>query len=456
MASYPDTLPLSVKLCYGTGSLAKTIQGLLISVYLLYFYTDALGISPGLAGNIVFWGRIWDLLNDPIVGAAIDRTRAPGGACRIFLNRFSVPAGILLALCFAVPDLSDGLTILWVVAAYLIQAWTSTLIQIPLNTLMGRLTPDKKQRAQLNQAGLIFSLAGNYLVTSYTIPLLNALGEGNLRRGYLYLGVLFGFVYTLCCLIVLVGTRGYETCESVAYSNDSERPKHPLLYLATLLQNRIWLCIIAFYVPYIVATVLESSAMVYYYQYVLHNPGLLSHYSAVSTACSCVIYVGLPIFIKYFGNSKVLGIGCCFYIAGHLFRFFLNDSAYLILTVGWIISSLGLSLVASTIILNVFDARVYGEWKTGVRHDALLMSGFTVSSTIGMAFGSALVGWLLELVPYVEGVAQQVPAVEQMLFYMNTLIPAAAVGISLLFSVPIICNERKLPLMRREIENRLK
>ena len=195
--------------------------------------------------------------------------------------------------------------------------------------------------------------------------------------------------------------------------------------------------------------------MVYYYQYVLHNPGLLSHYSAVSTACSCVIFVGLPLFIKYLGNSKVLGVGCLLYVAGHLFRFFLNDSAYPILAVGWIVASLGLSLVSSTIILNVFDARVYGEWKTGVRHDALLMSGFTVSSTIGMAFGSALVGWLLELVPYVEGAAQQVPAVEQLLFYMNTLIPAAAVGISLLFSIPIMRNEKNLPRMRREIENRL-
>lgn len=51
-------LPLSVKLCYGAGSFAKAVQGLAISVYLLYFYTNALGIRPGLAANIVFWGRI--------------------------------------------------------------------------------------------------------------------------------------------------------------------------------------------------------------------------------------------------------------------------------------------------------------------------------------------------------------------------------------------------------------
>ena len=444
------SLPLPVKVCYGAGSFAKAIQGQAISVYLLFFYTDALGLEPGLAANIVFWGRIWDILNDPLVGIMVDRAQIPGGTCRAYLRRFFLPASALLALCFIVPELSDTVTIVWIILAYVVQAWTSTLIQIPMNTLLGRLTQDKKQRASLNQISLFFSLAANYLITAYVLPFLTLFGS-NLRRGYMFLGLVFGIIYALCCLAVVMGTRGRETEEAITKSTVS---RHTSASWKSLIQNKIWLCIIVLYTLFTMSTVLESSAMVYYYQYVLHKSSLMTSYSTVSTACSCLIFLSLPAVVKRLGNSGVLGVGCVSYMLGHLLRFFLHDRTIWILLVGWILANLGLSLISSTIILNVFDAKVYGEWKTGIRHDALLMSGFTVSSSLGMAFGSAMVGWLLDLVPYVEQAVQQASQVEQLLFLLNTLVPACLVGLSLLFVVPIIRNERHLPHMYEEIRKR--
>ena len=128
----------------------------------------------------------------------------------------------------------------------------------------------------------------------------------------------------------------------------------------------------------------------------------------------------------------------------------------LIMNAGWIISGFGSGLVAMTIILNIFDAKVYGEWKTGVDNEAILMSGFSVSYKIGMAIGGPIAGYLLLLVPYVQGAEQQADSVLSMWMAENTLIPGIATFISLVFAILIIKNEKKVPQMRKEIEERKK
>ena len=440
-------LSLSASLCYGMGSLAKSVQGLAISVYLLYFLTDVLGLAPGPAANIVFWGRVWDLLNDPLVGALVDRT----GSCRAFLKYATVPGGVLLALCFAVPALPDGMAVLWVVAAYLLQALACTLTQIPVNTLMGRLSPRREERARLNQISLFISLAGNYLVTSYTLPFAAAAGGGDLRRGFFWVGILFGAVYILSYLLVWWGTRGLEQPSGSA-GQPADTPA-PALRPTALLRNHVRLCVVGLYLFFTIATVLESSAMVYYCQYVFGDTGLLQTYSSISTLCCLAVFALLSRVVRALGNSGTCALGCALYTAAHLVRFAAGDLRPVMLA-GWAVANVGLSLVSGSIMLNVFDAAVYGEWKTGLRRDALLMSGFTLSSQVGMAIGSAAVGWALELTPYAEGLAVQPPEVNRLLLVLNTLVPAAAVGVSLLLAIPVMRSEHRLPRMLQELSER--
>ena len=69
-------LPLKVKLTYGAGSFAKTLLVYLTMVFMLYFYTDVIGISSGVAVTIILIAKIWDIINDPMMDAIVDRTRS--------------------------------------------------------------------------------------------------------------------------------------------------------------------------------------------------------------------------------------------------------------------------------------------------------------------------------------------------------------------------------------------
>ena len=89
-----------------------------------------------------------------------------------------------------------------------------------------------------------------------------------------------------------------------------------------------------------------------------------------------------------------------------------------------------------------------------MKSEALLMSGFTLMTKIGMAVGSAAVGWLLMLVPYEEGAGIQLQPVLDLFFGLNTLFPAVVFALVLLMSLPVRKMEKMLPAIKKELEKR--
>lgn len=453
-----EKLPLKVKLCYGAGSMGKVVQGLAGSTFLLYFYTEILEVNAAVAANIIFFGKLFDIINDPLIGALVDRTKSRGGRCRAYLKYGAVPTGICLALCFFCPDGSTAVKLLWIAVFYSLQATASSFIQIPMNTLMGRLTQNEQQRSHLNQSSGLVSLAGNFIVTSVTLPLAQAAGKGNMEKGFLAVGLCYGIIYAIAYLIVWWGTKGYEP-NDVPMVNHSKKsiyldtPSIATVLLA-MVKNKIWVCIGLYYLCDMIATTLESTAMVFYFQYNLGDTGLLSTFSAVAMISNALVFSSLHLFTKKFGNAGTTILGCCLSISGDMLRFILHDSTFTVMFCGWVLSALGSCMVAGTVLLNLFDAKLYGEWKTGVKSDALLMSGFTLATKIGMALGSAGIGWLLALVPYTEGASTQPQSVLNLFFGLNTLLPAAIFLLVLLLSLPVLHMERNLPQIRKELKKR--
>ncbi|MDE7185745.1 MAG: MFS transporter [Lachnospiraceae bacterium] len=78
-------LPLKTKLALGFSGWANNLLILLNTYFLLYFYTDVVGISGGTAAAIMLIARVWDAVNDPMMGIIVDKTRLKEGKCRFWL-----------------------------------------------------------------------------------------------------------------------------------------------------------------------------------------------------------------------------------------------------------------------------------------------------------------------------------------------------------------------------------
>lgn len=451
-----NRLPWRVKIAYGAGSFAKTMLVYATMAFLLYFYTDVIGINGGVAATIILVAKIWDIINDPMMGAIVDKTKSKEGKCRIYLKYFSVPAGIIVALAFYMPELSATGKIIWVAVTYTLQGMASTVLLIPLNTLMGRLTDDKQQRAHLNQIAGLYGTAAGFVVPALTMPFVSIAGGGDMQRGFMFLGMLYGFVYALCHLVVYFGTKGYEPADIMVKDRNAEEIEQPstMEVLKALAKNKVWLLCIGIYFFDMIGSSIESTAQVYYFQYNIGNTNLLATCATVNTVTGILVYLVLNQFIKRLGNSGTSALGCVLSALGYGLRFILHDSSVYVMIAGWTLSSIGVGLVGATIVLNIFDSKIYGEWKTGVNNEAILMSGFSVSYKVGMAMGGPIAGYLLMLVPYVPKAAEQSQSVLNLFFVENTLLPCIGFALAFIFSMIIRKYELKIPEMKAEIEAR--
>ncbi len=184
----PRTIALYSIGSLGTGGYA-TLPGLVLT----YFLTDNLGVAALTAGLIVTSAKVWDVIIDPLIGAASDRQRARTGSRRGFMITGAATLPLFFALTFAVPPSWGPVAgAICVLLAFLATATAFSLFQVPYVALPAELTGSYDERTRL--------LGWRVVVLTAAILLFGA-GGPELRKagsdqvvGYLLMGIVAGLV----------------------------------------------------------------------------------------------------------------------------------------------------------------------------------------------------------------------------------------------------------------------
>ena len=439
-------LPMKVKWLFASGDFAKTLLVVMTAAFSLYFYTDIIGMDAKIVAVIILIAKIWDFINDPMMGALVDRTRSKEGKCRMWLKYMSVPGGVILALNFIVPELAATGKIIWVAITYTLQGMASTALMIPQNTLMSRITVDPAERAAINGYRGYFSVAANLIVGSFTIPFVTMAGGGDMRKGFAVFGLVCGVLYAINYLIVYACTKGYEPIEStevVAANGTAERAEK--VKFTEVLSNWPWLVVLLAYFCTMIAASVSSSTGLFYAQYNLGDINIYSVMNFIGIAGALVVYPILGKLVKKFGNAKLVFFGSLIAAVAYLFRFLTADANIWIIYVGYLFGNFGQSLATCVVMLVVYDSYIYMHHKTGKPvPEALLVSGYSVSYKVGMALATPIAAWLLGTVPYIANAAEQEASVLRLFFYENTLLPAASFVISGLMGLLLIKFDKQI------------
>jgi Na+/melibiose symporter-like transporter len=141
-------LSIKEKLGYSVGDTASHFVWDLVGFWLLIFYTDIYGLSPAVAGIIMFVGSIWDGIMDPIVGIISDRTNTRWGKFRPYLLFGAIPYAILAVLAFTTPDFGTTGKIAYALITCLLLRTAYAFVNLPYSSLGAVMTNDSYERAE--------------------------------------------------------------------------------------------------------------------------------------------------------------------------------------------------------------------------------------------------------------------------------------------------------------------
>lgn len=174
-----DKITFKEKFGYGLGDLASNLFWMQFVWYLNYFYTDVFGLAPSVLATMMFVTRIWDSINDPIVGVLADRTETRWGKFRPYILFGAIPFGICGVLMFTTPNLSASGKLIYAYVTYCAMVLLYTIVNIPYSALMGVISPDPKVRTSFSQLRFIMAFTGGLIVQAATLPLIAHFGAND-------------------------------------------------------------------------------------------------------------------------------------------------------------------------------------------------------------------------------------------------------------------------------------
>ena len=419
-----ETLTNRVRAGYGIGDYAICLYWSGIGLYLLYFYTDVVGISPILAGWIYALGIGWDAITDPFMGYLAERTKTKMGSYRPFIYYGSIPLALSFVLLFWVPPFEGTVLFLFLILVNLIHRSCFTIVSVPYSSLTARITNDSNERTKLTTARMISASFGTLSMSALAFPLIAYFGGADEAFGFLWLAIISGLI-----AIALLSVTVYSVREKVDEIVTFNLPNFVSITKTVATNYPFW---IVFGCILILGStgVMFNKNLIYFVKYglELHEyQGLILGVSSGASFLSLPFWAYLALKI---GKRETWLISMTIAFIGLLLFFYypiasLNELLILLALIG-VGNGAGGVLFWSMLP----DTVEYGEWKSGIRTESSLYGFMTFAQKSSIAVAALILGFLLSGIGFEPNQTQSEETISGMKFMMSW-IPICGIIISL-------------------------
>ncbi|CAM4053069.1 glycoside-pentoside-hexuronide (GPH):cation symporter [Lederbergia lenta] len=428
---------------YGLADFSCNLVWQMITLYLMFYYTDVMGLMAAQVALLFLLTRIVDGITDIVMGVIIDKTNTKWGKSRPYFLFGAIPFALLGILAFYVPDIGPTGKVIYAYITYMGLSMAYTMVNIPLASILPNLTSDPQERTMLATVRIIFSFIGATAVSVLTMPMVKALGSGSQAQGFFWTMVIFGVI---AALMFFVTFKNVEEKIKVQYEKVTVKQA-----FSTLKGNKPY---------YIFATNIffmwgshffQQGALIYYVTYNLGRPDLVAVIAGIGSFVPIFGTFLTPFIAQKVYKRTLFMIASVINLVGILIMLIvgLNVSG---LIVGAVIAAFGFGLRQSIYFSMQADPVDYGEWKTGINAAGVLsaLNGFLGKVT--MAVAGALFGLMLTLGNYMPNQPQSDSAL--LAIKMGYLIiPAVFVVISMIV-MSFYNLDKVYPKIRAEINAR--
>lgn len=413
---------MSDKVGYMLGDFGNSLLFNFIGSYLLVFYTDAFGISAAAVGTLMVVSRVWDAINDPIMGVIVDKRKAgKNGKFRPYLKYMGIPLGIFTLLTFLViPNMPESMKLPYAYVTYIGFGMAYTAINIPYGSLASVMTTNPVERTSLSTWRNLAATFSMILLMILTPKLIfDAQGAVSIK----------GF-FTAAIIYAVIANIAYQ----LSYKMTTERVIHEVKEndnnkvglaetIKTLCKNRALIGLILGSLGTLTAVFLPSSLNAYLFKDYFQAPGLLGLGGMVGMVGT---FVALPLTTKLvskFGKKNVSTYSLIISIAAYVVMvFFPSKNPYIYMGLS-VISGIGAGFYNMIVWALVGDVIDYQEYLSGKREEGTVYAAYSLARKLVQAIVGSIGGFALAAIGYQSGVATQTAEVAESIRMIITVIP---------------------------------
>lgn len=409
------------KVGYMLGDFGNSLLFNFIGSYLLVFYTDAFGISAAAVGTLMAVSRVWDAINDPMMGVIVDkRKRTKDGKFRPYLKYMGIPLGIFTILTFLViPNMPENMKLPYAYITYIGFGMAYTSINIPYGSLASVLTNDPVERTSLSTFRNL-AVAFSQIILMVLTPKLVFDASGAVSvKGFVIVSVLYAIIANIayrCCYSM--------TTERVIVEVKEDAPKVSLgETLKTLCKNRALIGLILSSLGTLTAMFIPNALNAYLFKDYFGTPGLLSIAGLVGMIGTFIVLPFTTKLVAKFGKKNVATYSSIICIISYtILVFFPSKNPWIYIGLN-LISGIGVAFYNMLIWALVGDVMDYQEYLSGQREDGTVYAAYSLSRKLVQAIVGSIGGFALAAIGYQSGAATQTPEVAENIRTIITVVP---------------------------------
>ena len=431
------------KVGYMLGNVANDFTFIFASLYLQVFYTDVLGINAFLVGTMFLIARVVDAFTDTAMGRICDKTKATkNGKFKPWLLRACGPVALASFLMYqtSMQGAAMELRVIYMFVTYLL--WGSicyTAINIPYGSMASVMSNDPDDRAALSTFRGVGSMIPQILI-GVVVPmfLYTTLEDGTKIANAsafpivaLITAILAAGCYVVCYFMCTERIKVSEESTSVSFKET----------LMALKNNRALIGIAIVFICYLGAQMLNQTINNYIFKDYFGDEMGLSVMNAAGFAPALLLAPFAVPLARKFGKKELGIVAAAMGTVAFGALFIMRTTNMWVYTIINIVGLLGFGLFNLIIWAFVSDVIDDQEVRTENRDDGTIYAVCSFARKLGQAIASALGGWSLGWIGYVEGsLVGQTEAVKNGIYNIATIVPMIlylAVGACLILIYPL-------------------
>ncbi|MDR1343305.1 MAG: MFS transporter [Prevotellaceae bacterium] len=466
------TITLRDKIGYGFGDMASSMFWKIFGMYLLFFYTKVFGISPAAAGTLFLLTRIWDAVNDPLMGIIADRTRSRWGRYRPYLLWFAVPFALVGVATFYTPSLGEGGRLAYAYITYTLMMMVYTAVNVPYASLLGVMSPRPRDRNILSSYRMFFAFVGSFITFMLLQPLVDFfsgvfdaggaaaadVGAGISRSpaGWVaavaVIGVICALLFYLCFRLTRERVKPVNENENTSIRQD----------LRNLVRNSPWWILMGSGLAALLFNAIRDSVALFYfadyvritYKMPVLGWSVATIYLLVGQAANMLgVALAAPLSNRYGKKRTYMAAMSAAALLSALF-FALEPHQLALIMALQVLISVCAGYVLPLLWSMYADIVDHQELKTNRRAAGLIFSSSSMSQKMGWAFGAALSGWLLAWFGYDSAAAVQPDSAILGVRLMLSWLPALGCALAVAGMVFYPLSEKRVKEIAEELEAR--